>query len=41
MLEKFVKLNAMGWKPATGLKEGIAKAYDWYCRNAASAPTGN
>ena len=35
------KLNAMGWRPATGLKEGIAKAYDWYCRNAASAPTGN
>ncbi len=35
------KLNAMGWKPATGLKEGIAKAYDWYRKNAATAPTGN
>jgi len=29
------KLNAMGWTPATGLKEGIAKAYAWYRANAA------
>jgi len=29
------KLNALGWKPTTELKAGIAKAYDWYVRNAA------
>jgi GDP-L-fucose synthase len=29
------KLNAMGWKPSVDLRTGIAKAYDWYCRNAA------
>jgi GDP-L-fucose synthase len=29
------KLNAMGWKPATDLKQGIAKAYEWYRGNAA------
>ena len=29
------KLNAMGWRAGTDLKQGIAKAYDWYCRNAA------
>lgn len=28
------KLNALGWRPATELKQGIAKAYDWYCRHA-------
>lgn len=33
------KLNAMGWQPATDLRQGIAKAYDWYCRNAAPAPS--
>ncbi|MSO72163.1 MAG: GDP-L-fucose synthase [Rhodospirillaceae bacterium] len=27
------KLNALGWRPATELKRGIAMAYDWYCRN--------
>jgi GDP-L-fucose synthase len=29
------KLAALGWRAQTGLKEGIAKAYDWYCKNAA------
>lgn len=29
------KLNAMGWTPKVGLTEGIAKAYDWYLKNAA------
>ena len=29
------KLNALGWRATTDLKDGIAKAYDWYCRNAA------
>ena len=29
------KLNAMGWRPATDLKQGIAKAYAWYRENAA------
>jgi GDP-L-fucose synthase len=29
------KLAAMGWRAQTGLKDGIAKAYDWYCRHAA------
>ncbi len=27
------KLNALGWRPATELKAGIAVAYDWYRRN--------
>lgn len=26
------KLAGMGWKPATGLKEGIGRAYDWYLK---------
>jgi GDP-L-fucose synthase len=30
------KLAALGWRATTGLREGIAQAYDWYCRNAAS-----
>ncbi len=29
------KLNAMGWTPKVGLREGIAKAYAWYLKNAA------
>ena len=29
------KLNAMGWRPATDLKQGISKAYAWYRANAA------
>jgi GDP-L-fucose synthase len=29
------KLAALGWRATTELKDGIAKAYDWYCRNAA------
>ena len=29
------KLNGLGWRAMTDLKHGIAKAYDWYCRNAA------
>ncbi len=29
------KLNAMGWRAGTDLKQGVAKAYDWYRRNAA------
>ena len=29
------KLNALGWRATTDLRDGIAKAYDWYCRNAA------
>jgi GDP-L-fucose synthase len=28
------KLAAMGWAPATGLREGIARAYDWYLGSA-------
>lgn len=26
------KLAGMGWKPATGLREGISRAYDWYIK---------
>ena len=29
------RINALGWKATTGLKEGIAKTYDWYKANAA------
>lgn len=26
------KLNALGWKPNIGLREGIARTYEWYLR---------
>ena len=29
------KLNALGWRPATDLEQGIAKAYAWYHENVA------
>jgi GDP-L-fucose synthase len=29
------RLQAMGWKPSTGLEEGLRKAYAWYVENAA------
>jgi GDP-L-fucose synthase len=31
------RLHALGWKAKTGLREGIAKTYDWYLANAANA----
>ncbi len=30
------KLAALGWRARTGLRAGIAQAYDWYCSNAAA-----
>ena len=27
------KLNALGWKAKTSLREGIARTYDWYVKN--------
>ena len=27
------RLNALGWRPSTGLREGIAKTYEWYLQN--------
>jgi GDP-L-fucose synthase len=27
------KLNAMGWRSQTSLKEGLKKTYDWFCRS--------
>jgi len=27
------KLNALGWKAKTSLREGIARTYDWYAKN--------
>ena len=29
------KLAAMGWRPQLDMKEGIARAYEWYVKNAA------
>lgn len=29
------RLNALGWRPKTPLKEGIAQTYQWFCQNAA------
>jgi GDP-L-fucose synthase len=31
------KINALGWKAKTGLKEGIEKTYRWYLKNVAQA----
>ncbi len=30
------RINAAGWKATTGLKDGIKKTYDWYCKNVAN-----
>ncbi|MBU2511787.1 GDP-L-fucose synthase [bacterium] len=27
------KINQMGWKAKTSLKDGLGKAYDWYCNS--------
>jgi GDP-L-fucose synthase len=32
------RLLAMGWKPQTGLEEGLRKAYAWYLDNVAGKP---
>lgn len=31
------RIRAMGWSPGTGLREGLAQAYDWYLRHVAAA----
>jgi GDP-L-fucose synthase len=31
------RLNRLGWKAKTGLREGIAATYDWYRKNIATA----
>lgn len=31
------RLNGLGWKAKTGLREGIAATYDWYRNNVATA----
>lgn len=31
------RLNGLGWKAKTGLREGIAATYDWYRKNVATA----
>jgi len=31
------KLRAMGWKPKTGLREGIAATYNWFLKNHSAA----
>ena len=25
------RLRGLGWKPEVGLREGIARTYEWYC----------
>ncbi|MGE3334687.1 MAG: GDP-L-fucose synthase family protein [Rhodospirillaceae bacterium] len=31
------RINALGWKAKTGLREGVASAYEWYRQNVAKA----
>jgi GDP-L-fucose synthase len=31
------RINALGWKAKTGLREGVAATYDWYRKNIATA----
>ncbi|MGE3335560.1 MAG: GDP-L-fucose synthase family protein [Rhodospirillaceae bacterium] len=33
------RLNALGWKARTGLRDGIASTYQWYLQNVAGAAT--
>ncbi|MGJ7041007.1 GDP-L-fucose synthase [Shinella sp. BE166] len=33
------KLARLGWRPSTGLREGISRAYRWYLENAAKTKT--
>ena len=28
------RLTALGWSPSTGLRDGLAATYLWYCENA-------
>ena len=28
------RLNSMGWKPEIGLREGLARTYEWYIKNS-------
>jgi len=28
------RLRALGWAPSTGLRDGLARTYRWYCENA-------
>ena len=32
------KLHALGWRHSIGLREGIARTYEWFLRNAQDAP---
>jgi GDP-L-fucose synthase len=29
------RINALGWQPRIGLREGVASTYAWYLENAA------
>jgi GDP-L-fucose synthase len=29
------RLNSLGWRASTGLRDGIAKTYEWYLQNKA------
>lgn len=31
------KIRSLGWQPTTSLAKGLATAYSWYCKNAASS----
>jgi len=32
------RIHAMGWSPATALRDGLMETYDWYCRSVAANP---
>ena len=29
------RINALGWKPTIGLRDGLQSTYDWYVTNVA------
>jgi GDP-L-fucose synthase len=35
------RLRALGWKPEVGLREGIARTYEWFCKGDAVNPELN
>jgi GDP-L-fucose synthase len=33
------RLRGLGWKPEVGLREGIARTYEWFCEKEAAVAT--
>ena len=34
------RLNALGWRPALTLEDGVRSTYRWYLENGAKLPAG-